>query len=637
MKNIKATMKRSIFLVVLVTAVFLAGACHEAKLTILSTNDSHSRLLGVPIENYDPTHTGDGTIGGAARVAAIIDQERAEKPDVLTFAAGDFIDGTIFITAEDGSADLNLLKSMGYDAACIGNHEMSMGPDGLADMILKAMKPMIPLLCANFKFSNENTPLGHSDDLLESLHSETEQPDKYIFDYIVRVTPSGAKVGIFGLLGQKVLMPDSLPVKFSIKYPKIQSLVNKLRWVEKVDVVVCVMHASFSVDGSGVGSGEIADMAKKVRGIDVICAGHSHSLGAAKVAYTVPGSTWTTTIIEAGDDFENVAEVDLTRTKEMVHGSQTETREIPVDDTILGLPAIIDRVNGFIPDIEANYLSLYPVLGDGTVFRVLAHADFAFGRLNSMYMVTDAMRQAAGADLAVCTPGADTASVETHRDGEIAVYDAFQAIPHSMGRDGKHGGALYKFYLKGSDILKLFELGTCLLGQLTSDLFVVPSGMRIIFDTKQPIFKRVLKMYSMSADETSETLLYDSTDPKYILRCGWISDPQKLYSASSSLLVLIGLQYVSGLLPFVDVWPRDAAGKLVKWEAVADLDRFVVSGEFPGDGATYEVKAWYSVALWLKDLPGGIVPARFDDDPANNPIGPPWRRIWDVQKYGSPD
>jgi 2',3'-cyclic-nucleotide 2'-phosphodiesterase (5'-nucleotidase family) len=639
MHNGNSIMRRLLIPAVILAFMMISAGCREGatgKLTVLSTNDSHSHTIGAPAEQYDPSSTGDGTIGGASRAAAVIDAERLINPDLMAFSAGDFTDGTIFITGENGAADFNLLSDMGFTAACLGNHEMGMGPEGLAHAILNARQPVIPLVCSNFSFSNDDTPEGHSDDLLESLHSETEQPGKYIFDYIIRTTPSGIKVGIFGLIGGSVLMPDALPVKFKINNLKIQTLVNKLRNKEKVDVVVCLMHAGFSIDGSGTPSGEVPDLAKNVYGIDIICSGHSHTLGTTVVKYWAPWSTWKTTIMEADDEFKYVAASNLFVEKGRVNTALTETRHIKVDDTIAGLPSVNARVDEITSDIETKYLSRYPVLGDGTIFATLAHSDFALSSLNSMNLVTDAMRGIAGTDIAVCTPGADTAYVQTSPGGVINVYEAFAAMPHSIGRDGTPGGALYAYYLKGSDILSLFELGTCLLGQLTSDLFVVPSGIRIVFDSSGTIGKRVLQMYEISADEGTETLIYDSENPKYLLKGGWVTDSKKNYSVSSSLLVLIGIRYVTNLLPLVDIWPRDVSGNKVKWEVVSDLDQFVVHGINPLTGESYEVKAWYSLAQWLLNLPGGEVPSRFNDDAAINPAGPAWRRVWDVKKYGEP-
>ncbi len=640
MNDANCIMRRLLIPALILAFMMVSAGCREGatgKLTVLSTNDSHSHTIGSPAELYDPTATGDGTVGGASRAAAVIDAERLINPDLMAFSAGDFTDGTIFMTGESGAADINLLTDMGFTAACLGNHEMGMGPEGLANAIMNAREPVIPIVCSNFTFSQDDTPEGHSDDLLESLHSETEQPDKYIFDYIIRTTPSGIKVGIFGLIGADVLMPDALPVKFKINNLKIQTLVNKLRNTEKVDVVVCLMHAGFSVDGTGTASGEVPDLAKNVSGIDIICSGHSHTLGTAVVKYWAPWSTWKTTIMEADDEFKYVAKSNLFVEKGKVNTALTETYHITVDSTITGSAAVNTRVDEIRSDIESNCLTRYPALGDGTIFATLAYSDFALSKLNSMNLVTDAMRSAAGADLAVCTPGADTAFVQIAPGGSINVYEAFAAMPHSIGRDGTPGGALYSYYLKGSDILSLFELGTCLLGQLTSDLFVVPSGMRIVFDSSGTIGNRVLQMYEISADETTETLVYDSENPKYIFKGGWITDSKKNYSVSSSLLVLIGVRYVTNLLPLVDIWPRDAGGNKVKWEVVSDLDQFVVHGINPLTDESYEVKAWYSLAQWLLNLPGGEIPSRFNDDIALNPAGPAWRRVWDVKKYGQPE
>ena len=86
----------------------------------------------------------------------------------------------------------------------------------------------------------------------------------------------------------------------------------------------------------------------------------------------------------------------------------------------------------------------------------------------------------------------------------------------------------------------------------------------------------------------------------------------------------------------LDVWPRDEYGTKVKWGAESELDPFVVSASNGDTGETYEVKSWYSVGQWLSNLPGGLVPERFNDS-ESNPVGPPWRRVWDIQKYGQPD
>ena len=74
-------------------AVLLSG-CSENNsgdydLWVLHTNDSHSHRLGLPNCEYQG-QTSDGTVGGAARLATLIDQERAAHDELLLFSAGDF-------------------------------------------------------------------------------------------------------------------------------------------------------------------------------------------------------------------------------------------------------------------------------------------------------------------------------------------------------------------------------------------------------------------------------------------------------------------------------------------------------------------------------------------------------------------
>jgi 2',3'-cyclic-nucleotide 2'-phosphodiesterase (5'-nucleotidase family) len=654
-----------LWILVLLTGMLCVGGCKEAKsdsnspllgavmlgetpLTIFTTNDRHSRLLGAPYDIYNPTTTGDGTAGGVSRLAAMFENARTLNPDTLVFDAGDFLDGTVFIAAEDGAGDLNMLATLGYDAACLGNHEMGMGPEGLAQMITNAEKDasgnMTPLLCANINFSEADTALGHADDALKALYGSEGEVGKHIFPYIIRTTSSGVRVGIFGLMGANVFMPDAAPCTFTINPTSVQALVDSLRNDEdkKVDVVICLMHAGFSVN-SGTPGGEITDLAKNVSGIDVICAGHSHIKADAQVPCEVAGSDWETTIVEAGDETENLGRVDMS----LNHGRVTVdpvAGELDINDVIIGMPAINTEVESFITNIEDNYLTEFDQLKDGGLFDVLAHSSVTFGRLNSMNMVSDAMRAAAGSDVAVCTPGADTASVQVNNAGDITVYDAFASMPHSMGRDGLHGGPLYKFNLFAAELQGVLELGTCNMGLSSEDLFVLSSGVKIIYNTADlragtgPGY--IIKMYLVSADELTQTLVFDRSDPTNFPYGGWKLSPGSTYgpgdpyqplSVCSTMLTLIGLKEVGATY---DLWPRDATLTQVEWSYISELDSLVVK-----DGGK-EVKAWYGVAEYISSFASSLVPARYDDTytdgSSHNPIGPAWRRVWDVAVYGAP-
>ncbi|MDX9722972.1 MAG: hypothetical protein RBU37_19640, partial [Myxococcota bacterium] len=78
----------------LVLVFFMLGCGEEEKavvpdftLLLFQTNDSHSHLLGLPNANYEPSVLGDGTVGGAARIATLVAQARTENPNVMLFSA----------------------------------------------------------------------------------------------------------------------------------------------------------------------------------------------------------------------------------------------------------------------------------------------------------------------------------------------------------------------------------------------------------------------------------------------------------------------------------------------------------------------------------------------------------------------
>jgi len=149
----------------------IAGAQTGKKITILHTNDIHSRLTGyAPELAYSPlTANDDKTIGGFARIATIIRNETVSKEGTtLVLDAGDFLMGTLFQGLEPSTGfQLRLMRSMGYDAVCIGNHEFDFGPAKLADIINSAVSGgAIPdVLMSNAVYSTED----QSDDGLEKL------------------------------------------------------------------------------------------------------------------------------------------------------------------------------------------------------------------------------------------------------------------------------------------------------------------------------------------------------------------------------------------------------------------------------------------------------------------------------------
>src|SRR5690625_4387519 len=90
------------------------------ELTILFTHDLHDNLYPFAVE--DGGHT--NLVGGYARLATAISEERQRHSNTILVDAGDYAMGTLFQTIfSTHSPTLRILGQLEYDAVGFGNHE----------------------------------------------------------------------------------------------------------------------------------------------------------------------------------------------------------------------------------------------------------------------------------------------------------------------------------------------------------------------------------------------------------------------------------------------------------------------------------------------------------------------------------
>ena len=118
------------FLLTIVCGLLFACTNSPKTLVILHTNDTHSQIE--PISKGAKKNPG---LGGAARRASIINEERKKDKDLLLFDAGDFSQGTPYFNLFKGRAEIEIMNSMGYDAGTLGNHEFDNGVDTLVEIL----------------------------------------------------------------------------------------------------------------------------------------------------------------------------------------------------------------------------------------------------------------------------------------------------------------------------------------------------------------------------------------------------------------------------------------------------------------------------------------------------------------------
>jgi 5'-nucleotidase len=231
-------MKRSLLIpLALLAQSALAG---PLTLTIIHTNDLHAHV--------DPVKIGKGTYGGYARQVTLINRLKAERKNPLVLSGGDTFQGTLYFNVYSGLADAAFMNLAGYQAMAVGNHEFDKGPQALAAFI-KQVK--FPLLAANLDVSSEPALAG-----LVKPHT--------VF------TVDGEKVGIIG--ATPIDLPDLSLLGPTVKMRDLfESVAASVAALEKegVDKIVLLSHIGYDVD---------QQVAAKVRGIDIVIGGHTHTL-----------------------------------------------------------------------------------------------------------------------------------------------------------------------------------------------------------------------------------------------------------------------------------------------------------------------------------------------------------------------
>ncbi len=274
-------------------------------ITILQTTDIHDHANGAGHVGLDVNPaTATSTIGAYSRIASYVSAVRTTAGNpVILVDSGDWTMGTLYdLTLGTQPLALGFLSSMHYDAVTLGNHEWDYTPRGLAGMLALAQSSFafqIPIVASNMNL-NGNTDLA-----------PFVGAGKAIVPTSVKTLSSGLRVGFVGLMGESAATdaPASAPVSFtplSSDYTAIQAMVDDLRNSQGAQIVIALSHSGTNAAGT---AGEDVDLARHVRGINVIASGHTHTPLAA--AHAVTNKGWTTQIIDAGAFGTNVARLDL--------------------------------------------------------------------------------------------------------------------------------------------------------------------------------------------------------------------------------------------------------------------------------------------------------------------------------------
>ena len=295
-------MRVHLFTAAAASALVAGAAQAEFSITILHTNDFHSRFE--PINQYDSTCSPEDNeagecLGGWARLVTAIGDARSRNDATLLVDGGDQFQGTLFYTYYKGKLAAEMMNSLGYDAMTVGNHEFDDGPEVLQSF---AQAIEFPILMSNADLSSE--PL-----LKDVIRKSTV------------IEKNGEKIGLIGLtpVDTDELSSPGPNVVFTDPSEAVQGEVDRLT-AEGVTKIVVLSHSSYAVDRM---------VAENTTGVDVIVGGHSNTLlgemDGAKGPY--PTMVGDTAIVQAYAYGKYLGELNVTFDDE---GTVTEANGAPI-------------------------------------------------------------------------------------------------------------------------------------------------------------------------------------------------------------------------------------------------------------------------------------------------------------------
>ncbi|WP_026463272.1 bifunctional metallophosphatase/5'-nucleotidase [Adhaeribacter aquaticus] len=282
-------------------------AANELKLTILHTNDMHSRIDPFPAETKN-----FGGKGGMARLATLVNQIRSQEPNVLLLDCGDIWQGTPYFNFFGGELEYKLMTQMQYDAATLGNHDFDNGLVGLQRQLPHA----------GFSFLNANY------DFSKTILKDQFKPYKLF-------NKGGVRVGVFGLGIELAGLVDTRNYGNTVYLDPLQraaDMVKQLREVEQCHLVVCLSHLGYDFPDN---SKKINDrkLATQVSGIDLILGGHTHTFLEAPEKIT--HATGPETLInQVGWSGVNLGRIDYIFNNRSKEKKRVASAVLPIDSSI---------------------------------------------------------------------------------------------------------------------------------------------------------------------------------------------------------------------------------------------------------------------------------------------------------------
>ena len=419
--------------------------------------------------------------GGFAKLATVIKEEKA-RGNAFFIHAGDTISPSLLSGFDKGAHIIDILNRMNVDVMAPGNHEFDLGPDAFRARMAEAK---FDIVATNIVDGN-------------GLPANTK-PDKM-------VEVQGVKIGFFGLTTEDTPIASSPGnIKFSPTIDTARAKAKELR--EKgADLVVAVAHTPLEVDM----------IIARSAGVDVIIGGHDEHLLAFYDGKVVLSES------ESQANFVNIVELSVNKTTKDGKTTVTWSPNFRIVDTanVKPDPEIEAVVKGYEDKLSKE---LDVEIGVTETPLDSRRATVRGGEAAMGNLITDALKAAVGADVALTNGGGIRADKQYQAGQKLTRRDILSEMPF--------GNTTVLLEVTGAQIKDALENGVSQVREL-GGRFPQVSGIVAEVDLKEPVGSRV-KSVKINGQPLDPAKTYKLATNDFVARGG---DGYRAFIGAKSLI-----------------------------------------------------------------------------------------------------
>lgn len=454
-------------------AIDVAGRATNryVNLQLLQLSDFHGAIQASP------------SAAGAGVLASAWKRDRARVPATLTVSSGDNIGGAPPVSALfEEFPTIKALNLMGMDVSTFGNHEH--------DRPLEHLRRIVDASDFRWVVSNYNT--------LKPLAGKQKQARDSVL-----LRRGGVSIGIVGMNTEdtpEVVAPGNLTdpdtgkdVTISASTRGVQRAIDRVR-DRGAEVVIVLAHQGWSMNVDGRPKGRLLEVARNLRGADIVYGGHTHqefmSFVRGTLVVQVPNS---------GFEYSRTQVCVDTRAGRVV-GADTEPVTVADMTGFTPDPVVQDLVDGYVEQTRAQLDVRVGVVADvfprGGVPPVERSGETPMGTYSA-----EVVRRTYGTQLAFLNGGGirDTLPASKYTPGDPTLV---RPSPGSSGPYDVTLGDLVSVFpfgnnaattrISGADLWKALENGVS--GYPADGRFPQIAGFRFAFDPDLPVGKRITRV-----------------------------------------------------------------------------------------------------------------------------------------------